>query len=568
MNLASFLPAPKHVHREDHRSAPSNPTPSSTSSSKSSSALVSKTRAIPPYGRRKGFIPRLSEDFADGGAYPEIHVAQYPLDMGRKTDTSQKTVPITTDSEGRIKYEAILDPNSNKQIAARYEDLAARRFDEDELRRPDPEEEAEITARTKAALEKVIDGKLSAAQTTNIGDEAQNSNGPTYIRYTPSQKGAGFNSGSNQRIIRLSEAPQDPLEPPKFKLKKAPKGPPSPPAPVMHSPPRKLTVKDQQDWKIPPCISNWKNNRGYVIPLDKRLAADGRGLQDVQINDGFAKLAESLYIAERNAREEVAKRAEVNHLLTAMEKEKKEEMLRRLAQEARMERATSQLSEAADENEDEGRRERDQIRNDRRRERERDLRMQRNKSQAARNSERDVSERVALGQAVPTQSAETMYDQRLFNQSQGMTSGFGDEDDYNVYSKPLFQGSQAASNMLHRPKKDGDSDTYGGEADYNKLMDTTKFKPDKEFAGAQKDKDKPTQARNGPVEFEQEDPFGVDEFLSKAKANQKEKTGGGGHMKVSSANVDAASEGGSKRGRIDFEGSGSSSSKDGKQRRR
>ena len=41
----------------------------------------------------------------------------------------------------------------------------------------------------------------------------------------------------------------------------------------------KVTVKEQQEWKIPPCISNWKNARGYTIPLDKRLAADGRGLQ-------------------------------------------------------------------------------------------------------------------------------------------------------------------------------------------------------------------------------------------------------------------------------------------------
>jgi len=38
-------------------------------------------------------------------------------------------------------------------------------------------------------------------------------------------------------------------------------------------------VADQQAWKIPPCISNWKNVGGYTIPLDKRLAADGRGLQ-------------------------------------------------------------------------------------------------------------------------------------------------------------------------------------------------------------------------------------------------------------------------------------------------
>ena len=45
---------------------------------------------------------------------------------------------------------------------------------------------------------------------------------------------------------------------------KIPRGPPSPPAPVMHSPTRKVTVKEQQDWKIPPCISNWKNAKVSV----------------------------------------------------------------------------------------------------------------------------------------------------------------------------------------------------------------------------------------------------------------------------------------------------------------
>lgn len=74
-------------------------------------------------------------------------------------------------------------------------------------------------------------------------------------------------------------------------------------------------MKEQQEWKIPPCISNWKNPKvsrmqrvdwfivvafqGYTIPLDKRLAADGRGLQDHTINDNFAKLAQSLYTADR-----------------------------------------------------------------------------------------------------------------------------------------------------------------------------------------------------------------------------------------------------------------------------
>ena len=41
----------------------------------------------PPYGRRKGWIPRSLEDYGDGGAFPEIHVAQYPLNMGKKKAT-------------------------------------------------------------------------------------------------------------------------------------------------------------------------------------------------------------------------------------------------------------------------------------------------------------------------------------------------------------------------------------------------------------------------------------------------------------------------------------------------
>lgn len=67
----------------------------------------------------------------------------------------------------------------------------------------------------------------------------------------------------------------------------------------MHSPTRKVSVKEQKEWKIPPCVSNWKNAKGYTIPLDKRLAADGRGLQSNHINEKFAKLAEALYIADR-----------------------------------------------------------------------------------------------------------------------------------------------------------------------------------------------------------------------------------------------------------------------------
>ena len=38
-----------------------------------------------------------------------------------------------------------------------------------------------------------------------------------------------------------------------------------------------------------------------------------------------------------------------------------------------------------------------------------------------------------------------MFDQRLFNQTSGLESGFGHDDDYNLYDKPLFTDRTAAS---------------------------------------------------------------------------------------------------------------------------
>jgi len=38
-----------------------------------------------------------------------------------------------------------------------------------------------------------------------------------------------------------------------------------------------------------------------------------------------------------------------------------------------------------------------------------------------------------------------MFDQRLFNQTSGLDSGFGEDDDYNLYDKPLFADRTTAS---------------------------------------------------------------------------------------------------------------------------
>lgn len=126
----------------------------------------------------------------------------------------------------------------------------------------------------------------------------------TFVRYTPANNG---NPGI-QRIVQISNVVEDPLDPPRHKHKKVPRAPDTN-LPVMNrSPPRKLTAKDMQDWKIPACISNWQNANGYTIPLHMRLQADGRGLQDVTVNARHAAFADAIYVAESQARNETEHR--------------------------------------------------------------------------------------------------------------------------------------------------------------------------------------------------------------------------------------------------------------------
>ncbi|KAJ6223889.1 hypothetical protein RDWZM_002434 [Blomia tropicalis] len=481
------------------------------------------TSSIPSYGNRKGWIPRCESDYGGGGAYPEIDVVQYPLDMGRKPEKKGNALPVQYDSEGNIKYDMILrqGSNKNKVIYSKLQDLLPSEvLNQDELVKPSEEEVHKATETTKAALEKLTNSKISAALPVRCAEKQSDAQ---YIRYTPSQQGDNHNSGAEQRIIRIVEVQRDPLEPPRFKInKKIPQAPPSPPPPVMHSPTRKLTVKEQQEWRIPPCISNWKNARGYTIPLDKRLAADGRGLQQVHINEKFAKLAEALYISDRKAREAVEMRAQMERKLAQKEKEKKEENLRQLAQKAREERAG--IRQAVDDDNSDGdldeARERDQIRHERQKERQRERNIQRaapdKRSKLERQRERDISEQIALGMANPrSNTTEVQFDQRLFNQNKGLASGFGDDEDYAVYDR-AWRSNQATSS-IYRPSKTVDSDTYGDELEQ---LSKNRFVPDKQFSGADG-----TSKRDGPVQFEkqqeEDDPFGLDKFLTEVKKASK-----------------------------------------------
>lgn len=315
-------------------------------------------------------------------------------------------------------------------------------------------------------------------------------------------------------------------------------------------------------------ISNWKNPKGFTVPLDKRLAAAGKGLEDVTINDKFAQFSEALFVADRHAREEVRQRALMQQRLAEKEKMQKEEQLRQQAQQAREERTKAMASRrhgggrrrsrsrsrsgsysrsesgsrsgsaSGADSEDEAVREREEARQDRRREEERKLRQSRMGAERrmqvlAREQNRDISEKVALGLAKPTASKEGMYDSRLFNQTSGFDSGINED---NPYDKPLFAAQDAISSIYRVRTQAGDEeeeDEAAGDAEMAKIQKSSRFGEALgrgTFKGARE-----VEAREGPVQFEKEaaapttgaDPFNVDKFLSEVEQSSSGKRGYG-----------------------------------------
>uniref|UniRef100_A0A2I3GZI9 SNW domain-containing protein 1 n=1 Tax=Nomascus leucogenys TaxID=61853 RepID=A0A2I3GZI9_NOMLE len=198
-------------------------------------SFVSSGKEPSPYGYRKGWTLRLLEDFGDGGAFPEIHVAQYPLDMGRKKKISNE-LAIKVDSEGKIKYDVITRQGQSKDkvIDSKYTVLVPEdvmNANDPDSQRPDEEAIKEITEKTRANVAVVM---------------------PVQAADKPAPK-----------VSRMVEVQKDPTEPLRFKInKKIPRGPPSPPVPVMHSPSRKMI--------FPPCISNWKNAKKACEAVEMR----------------------------------------------------------------------------------------------------------------------------------------------------------------------------------------------------------------------------------------------------------------------------------------------------------
>lgn len=246
--------------------------------------------------------------------------------------------------------------------------------------------------------------------------------------------------------------------------------------------------------------------------------------------------------------------------LAEKEKAQKEENLRMLAQRAREERAgiptartvekpsaertaamkstlgaygseSESGSEAEEEDEEdvEASKLRDKMREEKRREREREMRMsnmgqEQRAKMLARQQNRDISEKIALGLAKPTMSKESMLDSRLFNQ-ESLSGTFADDEAYNLYDRPLFHGSTAAA-AIYKARgniTEGNQDSFGEgtEEGIGKALDNDRFGLGQAKIGFEGAKDQ--EVREGPVQFEKDtgDVFGLDKFLDEAKSGKK-----------------------------------------------
>lgn len=474
---------------------------------------------------------------------------------------SGKVIPMQYKENGEKDYESLarLGHHESRLVQTSFTDLLPRDLTDSQaaalLQKPSEDEIERQARETQEAFNRILAKNQSAGA---ISSKPQSS----IVKFTP--------QGSDEaKVVKIFEAQKDPFDPPKFSHKRAPKPPPSPPPPVLHSPPRKVSAEEQRNWAIPPCISNWKNSKGYTIALDKRLAADGRGLRENKINEGFATFAESLYLAESHARDEVEKRATIEKKLAEKERIEKEETLRALAAKAREEKLSvaneikrtettesvrlSRDSESARDSESSkfgslnvhgananlSVAEREELRRQLAKESEKEIRLSRmGAEQRAKYLERmegrDISEKIALGQEIGNKNtnnnvtSEGLFDQRLFDQSAGIGQGLADDESYSVYDKPLFGGS--AVHLIYRPNITGDDALNDeGESQADSSADTKVKRAAKAFQGAESD------SRSGPVEFEKDestevDPFGLDSFLSAAKKrhNQADADGDSG----------------------------------------
>lgn len=315
------------------------------------------------------------------------------------------------------------------------------------LIRPSLAQRAEIQKLQKSNISNQI-SQISAITKKSTANKIRTTTENKYIKYKSK-------NSKREKIIRIQEKQEDPFCPAQYKSKRIPQGPRSPPSTILRSPPKKIKLEDQKKWKIPPCISNWKNSKGFLIPLEMRLSADGRIGEKLTINERFKKFTSALYNSEKEARKYLEEKKKLKKIMDLEEMKKQEEELKGSLAEAKRKKdelfdntetesfMTLKKSKKNSEKNELEKKQRDLIRFMVKKDIEREHRIS-NLSKKTKNqidiNERDIAERVALGEKIGDFSnKELKFDSKLVNLPGGIDNGFKGDDVYDLYDKPLFK---------------------------------------------------------------------------------------------------------------------------------
>ena len=392
------------------------------------------------------------------------------------------------------------------------------------LKKPTEEETQENIYNTKKALEKLTNRRIKTYQSfkTNSLSNESNKNNQLCYKYIDYRLDS---NKSKSHLIKLVALPVDPLSNLKYKHHKIPLSNTNEKnfVPVLQEPAQKLSYEEQKKWKIPPCVNMSNNPKGLVIPLDIRLANDGRNLREYQANQNFAKLADILALTEKNVRKEIEDRNKIAQSIQIAAAMKKEQELREAAKQARQERKLNNNSSSlmlsldsednkikkdksdkmtnddisnylknkrkrSEEDEEKEKRERNELRAIRKKEIEYERRIEIQKKYEKEG--RDVNDKVLLGQNNIVNNS-NVIDSRLYDQEGGIENVFDYNEDCEVYDKPLFNGKNKLSNIYKT------FNTSGGNS--KRLMSKIISQGGKIFNS---DMDAINSRKEGPVQFE------------------------------------------------------------------
>ena len=405
------------------------------------------------------------------------------------------------------------------------------------LKKPTEEETLQNIFNTKKALEKLSNHRIKTYQSFKTNSLSNESNKNNQLCY----KYINYKLDSNKsksHLIKLVALPVDPLSNLKYRHHKIPLSYNDEKnfVPVLQEPAQKLSYEEQKKWKIPPCVNMSNNPKGLVIPLDIRLANDGRNLREYQANQNFSKFADILALTEKNVRKEIDDRNKIAQSIQIAAAMKKEQELREAAKQARLERKslnnntnnnTSSLmfsldneelnskknknnlnetkdkiskndsylknkrnrDESEEDEEEKERKERNELRAIRKKEIEYERRIEIQKKYEKEG--RDINDKVLLGQNNMVNN-NNVIDSRLYDQQGGIENVFDYEEDCEVYDKPLFNDKSKLSNIYKT------FNTSGGN-NSKRLMSKIISQGGKVFNN---DMDAINSRKEGPVQFE------------------------------------------------------------------